>query len=76
VRERADQIASELIDTVPPKAVRGREVQLSRERSQLVNAARAEIWFNRALREARLTIAVAANPQAVSVLRADEEVPV
>jgi CRISPR system Cascade subunit CasA len=75
VRERAGQIASELIATVPPEAVRGREAQLSRERSQLVNAARAEIWFNRALREARIT-ALVADPQAVSVLRADEEVSV
>jgi CRISPR system Cascade subunit CasA len=52
VREQAERIASEMLGTVPPDAVRGRDVQLSRERHELINAARAEIWFNAALRKA------------------------
>jgi CRISPR system Cascade subunit CasA len=75
VREQAGWIAGELLAGVPPEAVRGRDVQFSRERSELVNAARAEIWFTAAIRKAQLVTGGTADPQTVSNLRADEEVP-
>jgi CRISPR system Cascade subunit CasA len=55
MREQARQIAGEMLGTVPPEAVRGRDVQLDRDRHELINAARAEIWFNAALRRALAT---------------------
>jgi CRISPR system Cascade subunit CasA len=75
VRKQAVQVAGQLIDAAPAEAVRGRQVQLRRERSEVVNAARAEIWFNWALRQAQLTTAPDIDPPTVSQRRADEEVP-
>ena len=61
VREQAGRIAGEMLGAVPPEAVRGRDVRRGRERHELINAARAEIWFNAALRRAVATAAATAD---------------
>jgi CRISPR system Cascade subunit CasA len=73
VREQAERIAGEMLGAVPPDAVRGRDVQLSRERHELINAARAEIWFNAALRKA--TAATTTDRPPGQEAPAGEEVP-
>jgi CRISPR system Cascade subunit CasA len=74
VRDQVGRIAGELLGSVPPQAVRGREVQ-SRERRELVNAALTELWFDSALRRAQLTSAAVVEPATAMTLGADEEVP-
>ena len=73
VREQAERIAGEMLGAVPPEAVRGRDVRLDRERHELINAARAEIWFNAALR--RATAAATADRSVSQEPPRGEEVP-
>ncbi len=73
VQEQAERIAGEMLGAVPPEAVRGRDVRLDRERHELINAARAEIWFNAALH--RATAAATADRSVSQEPPRGEEVP-
>lgn len=75
VREQAERVAGEMLGVVPPEAVRGRDIRLDHERHELINAARAEIWFNAALRKALGTPAATADRPASQEPPKAEEVP-
>jgi len=75
VREQAGRIAGEMLGAVPPEAVRGRDVRLDRERHELINAARAEIWFSTALHKAAATAAATADRPVSPEPPRGEEVP-
>jgi CRISPR system Cascade subunit CasA len=47
VRAQVTPISAEMLGAVPPQAVRGRELR----EGELINAARAEIWFRAAIRK-------------------------
>jgi CRISPR system Cascade subunit CasA len=75
VREQAERIAGEMLGAVPPEAVRGRDVRVDRERHELINAPRAEIWFNAALRKAAARATSTADQPVSQEPPRDEEVP-
>jgi len=75
VREQAERIAGEMLGAVPPEAVRGRDVRVDRERYELINAPRAEIWFNAALRKAAARATSTADQPVSQEPPRDEEVP-
>jgi CRISPR system Cascade subunit CasA len=75
VREQAERIAGGMLGAVPPEAVRGRDVRVDRERYELINAPRAEIWFNAALRKVAPRVTTTADQPVSHEPPRDQEVP-